>query len=88
MQFFFSCWIKPSPVVSISLYFGTVCLLAVFAVITNIYLVSLISFDQNLQEEMPKLVKMKLKIKIESINKVMPDDHSEDQNVREIDINT
>jgi len=62
--------------------------LAVFAVVTNIYLVSLISFDQNLQEEMPKLVKMKLKIKIESINKVMPDDHSEDQNVREIDINT
>jgi hypothetical protein len=62
--------------------------LAIFAVITNIYLVSLISFDQNLQEEMPKLVKMKLKIKIESINKVMPDDHSEDQNVREIDLNT
>ncbi len=40
----------------ISLYFGTVCLLAVFAVISNIYLVSLVSFDKSLQEEMPKWV--------------------------------
>ena len=43
----------------ISLYFGTVCLLSVFAVVTNIFLVSLVSFDTNLQEEMPKWVFLK-----------------------------
>ena len=34
---------------------------------------------------MAKLVRMKLKIKIESNNKVMPFDQSGDQNVSEID---
>ena len=38
------------------MYFSAVCILSVFTVIANIYVLSLVSFDTNLQKEMPKWV--------------------------------
>ncbi len=38
------------------MYFSAVCLLSAFTVVANIYVLSLVSFDTNLQKEMPKWV--------------------------------
>ena len=39
-----------------AMYFSAVCILSAFTVIANIYVLSLVSFDTNLQKEMPKWV--------------------------------
>jgi hypothetical protein len=38
------------------MYFSAVCILSAFTVVANIYVLSLVSFDINLQKEMPKWV--------------------------------
>ena len=39
-----------------AMYFSAACILSAYTVIANIYVLSLVSFDTNLQKEMPKWV--------------------------------